>query len=48
MKSMFAQGCSLSEIKIEAVNSGFTDMKYDGLRKAIRGLTTIDEVLRQI
>ena len=47
MKSMFIKGCSLPELQEEAEKQKFTTMRYDGLRKAIRGLTTLDEVLRQ-
>jgi len=28
-----------------ALAEGFHDMRYDGLKKALRGLTTIDEVV---
>lgn len=33
------------ELRTVAVNEGFRDMRYDGFKKALRGLTTLDEVL---
>lgn len=35
-----------SEINKAAERTGFTTMRYDGLRKALAGITTIEEVLR--
>ena len=32
-------------IKQIALREGFNDMRYDGLKKALRGLTTIEEVV---
>lgn len=37
-----------SEIKAEAVRAGMVTMKQDGLMKAVKGLTTVSEVLRVI
>jgi type IV pilus assembly protein PilB len=48
MKLKFSQGCSVAELMQEAEKSGFTNMTYDGLRKVLRGLTTIDEIIRQM
>ena len=37
-----------SEIKAEAFRSGMISMKQDGLNKALKGITTVNEVLRVI
>ena len=39
---------SASEIKNIAIRNGMTPMIVDGIRKAMEGLTTIEEVLRVI
>ncbi len=44
---MLSRGCTVHELKKVAIENGFTDLRYDGLRKAIIGITTLDEVLRQ-
>jgi type II secretory ATPase GspE/PulE/Tfp pilus assembly ATPase PilB-like protein len=46
LSSLIFQGASREDIKIEAQKLGFTTMRYDGLRKAIAGVTTLEEVLR--
>jgi type II secretory ATPase GspE/PulE/Tfp pilus assembly ATPase PilB-like protein len=35
-----------SEIKKEAIKGGMVTMTQDGLIKALKGITTIDEVMR--
>jgi general secretion pathway protein E len=35
-----------AELRVEAVRGGMLSMYEDGLRKAIRGVTTFEEVLR--
>jgi type IV pilus assembly protein PilB len=37
-----------SEIKIEAIKEGMITMKQDGLIKALKGITTVNEVLRVV
>lgn len=37
---------SYGEIKTVAQKHGFTSMRYDGLRKALAGITTLEEVIR--
>jgi len=44
IRSMVAKGASIIEIEKEARNTGFQTMRYDGLKKVLRGLTTIDEI----
>ncbi len=44
IQSMVAKGASIIEIEQEARNTGFKTMRYDGLKKVLRGLTTIDEI----
>lgn len=39
-------GCELHELKAIARQRGFKDARYDGYRKALLGLTTIEEVNR--
>jgi general secretion pathway protein E len=35
-----------SELRNEAIREGMVTMYEDGLRKAVRGITTFEEVLR--
>lgn len=46
IESLAIQRRPSSEIKAAAVQEGMTTMKQDGLLKAIKGVTTISEVLR--
>ncbi len=46
ISSMIAQGKSKEEIKIQALKEGFMDMYKDGILRAARGITTLDEVAR--
>ncbi|MHB8770001.1 MAG: GspE/PulE family protein [Syntrophales bacterium] len=46
IRSMVARGASIIEIQESARRSGFKPMHYDGIKKVIRGLTTLDEVTR--
>ena len=39
-------GSSYEDLKNTAVASGFTSIRYDGLRKAFAGIITLEEVLR--
>ncbi len=43
-KEAISQNKSISEIEELARLNGFRSMRYDGLKKVLRGLTTIDEV----
>ena len=46
ISSIFHRGGAYGDILQAARMSGFTTMRYDGLRKALAGITSLDEVLR--
>ena len=46
MSSLIYRNASYREIKMAAEKNGFTTMRYDGIRKALSGITTLDEVIR--
>ena len=46
IRAMVAQGVSILEIQEQARISGFRTMRYDGIKKALRGLTSLVEVER--
>ncbi|MBZ7994794.1 Flp pilus assembly complex ATPase component TadA [Campylobacter canadensis] len=46
LSSMVAAGASKDEIRTVAYEEGFVDMYHDGIVRAARGITSIDEVLR--
>ncbi len=46
MSSMIAQGESKKAIHDQAISEGFTDMFQDGIIRAARGITSIDEIIR--
>ena len=46
IRDKILSGCEYHEIVATAKKRGFKDLKYDGFRKALLGLTTIEEVLR--
>jgi len=46
MSSMIAQGESKKAIYDQAVSEGFTDMFQDGVIRASKGITTLDEIIR--
>lgn len=46
VRSMVAKGASILEIEKEAYRSGFKTMLYDGIKKVLRGITTIEEIER--
>ena len=46
IRSMVARDASILEIERAARESGFQTMRYDGMKKVLRGLTTIEEVER--
>ena len=43
---MVAREASIMDIKKTAKTQGFRDIRYDGMKKVLRGLTTIDELER--
>ncbi|MBA4373667.1 MAG: type II secretion system protein GspE [Thermodesulfovibrio sp.] len=46
IREMITQRASVGMIREEAMRRGFKDMRFDGLRKVISGLTTSEELLR--
>ncbi len=46
IRSQIARGASLMEVHQGAVRAGFQSMRYDGMKKVLRGLTTLDEIQR--
>lgn len=46
LDDMVARQCTLKEIKTYAVENGFQSMATDGVRRVLRGETTLDEVAR--
>ncbi len=46
ISSLIHKGSTYEEIKMAAIRFGFTTLKYDGLRKALAGITTLEEVNR--
>ncbi len=46
VSSLIAKGASKDEIMAQANKEGFVDMFTNGMKKAISGITTIDEILR--
>lgn len=46
IRGMITQKASVSAIRAEAFKNGFRDMRFDGLKKVIAGVTTVEELLR--
>ena len=46
LRSLIANNTSIIEIEKTAQASGFKTLRYDGIKKVLRGLTTIDEIER--
>ncbi len=46
VRSMMVSGASAGAIKARAIEEGMTTLREDALAKAIRGVTTLDEVMR--
>ena len=46
IRGMVAEGASILEINKAARNQGFKTIRYDGFKKVLMGLTTVDEVER--
>ncbi|MGA7874269.1 MAG: GspE/PulE family protein [Desulfoferrobacter sp.] len=46
LRSLIAQSATVPEIQKSARKTGFQTMRYDGIKKVLRGLTTMDEVHR--
>jgi len=46
IRTMISRGDSVSDIKHLARRAGFQSMRYDGIKKVLRGLTTLEELNR--
>jgi general secretion pathway protein E len=46
LRSLVMKHATAAEMRAEAIREGMLTMYEDGLRKAVRGITTIEEVLR--
>ena len=46
LRGLISQSAAVPEVQKCARKTGFSTMRYDGLKKVLRGLTTIDEVHR--
>ncbi|MHB8765439.1 MAG: GspE/PulE family protein [Deferrisomatales bacterium] len=46
IRQLITEKASTSQLRRAAVAKGFRDMRFDGLRKAAAGATTLDEVIR--
>ncbi len=46
IRELIAKGSSILEIQASTQKYGFRSMRYDGLKKALRGLTTLEEIDR--
>ena len=44
IRTMISEGRSAQEIKRTAAKIGYRPLRYDGLKKVLLGLTTIDEI----
>ena len=46
MQDLIVNGASLNDMRALATSQGFRDLYHDGLIKALRGITTLEEVIR--
>jgi type IV pilus assembly protein PilB len=46
IREMIANNSSILEIQKQAIQIGFQSLRYDGIKKVLQGLTTMDEVNR--
>jgi len=46
LRRLVLRGSDASEIKQEAISNGMITLRQDGIRKVLRGMTTVEEVLR--
>jgi type IV pilus assembly protein PilB len=46
IRAQISRGSSLTEVQQSAVRTGFQSMRYDGIKKVLRGLTTLEEIQR--
>ncbi len=46
IRNLISERASLTSIRTHATQTGFMNMRLDGVRKVVRGLTTLEEVVR--
>jgi type IV pilus assembly protein PilB len=46
LQNIILKNVSTEEIRAEAVREGMTTLKADGLKKAVKGLSTVKEIMR--
>jgi len=46
LRSLVMKHANAAELRAEAIRGGMVSMYEDGLRKAVKGVTTFEEVLR--
>jgi general secretion pathway protein E len=46
LRSLIMRHATSSELRVQAIKEGMLTMYEDGLAKAVRGVTTYEEVLR--
>ena len=44
IRCLIRQNATINEIKIASIKTGFQTREYDGIKKALRGLTSFDEI----
>ena len=47
LRRMVLQGASTDDLKAQAIEEGMVTLRQDGLLKVKRGITTLDEVLKE-
>jgi type II secretory ATPase GspE/PulE/Tfp pilus assembly ATPase PilB-like protein len=46
IRDLIVERASLNAIRDYAAKKGFRDMRFDGIKKVVAGMTTVEEVLR--
>jgi type IV pilus assembly protein PilB len=47
LRRMILQGCSTAELQDQAISEGMLTLRMDGMKKVARGVTTLEEVLKE-
>jgi type II secretory ATPase GspE/PulE/Tfp pilus assembly ATPase PilB-like protein len=47
LRRMILQGASTAELRDQAVSEGMLTLRMDGMLKAERGITTLEEVIKE-
>jgi len=48
IRMLVANSASILEIEKSAIKAGFRTMRYDGMKKVLRGLTSVSEIERVV